>query len=90
MRLSKMILTVAGVRVKTLDMHDTIRRAKDLGLDLPVQSSNSEFFKNAKKYIKSATHKADRVNSKRELAFQLNDCDGRCRVEGRKHMAWYL
>jgi non-homologous end joining protein Ku len=90
MRLSKMILTIAGVRIKTLDMHDTIRRAKELGLNLPVLSSNSEFFRTAKRFIKTATHKADRANSKRELAFQLNECDGRCRAEGRKHMAWYL
>jgi hypothetical protein len=89
MRLSKMILTIAGARLKTRDTHDTIRKAIALDL-MPVLSSNSEFFKTAKRYIKSATHKADRINSKRELAFQLNDCEGRCRVEGRKHMAWYL
>ena len=90
MRLSKMFMTVAGIRLKTLDMHDTIRKALALGLDMPVQSDNSEFFRTAKRYIKSATHKADRVNGKKELAFQLDGCEGRCRTAGRKHMAWYL
>lgn len=90
MRLTKMILTVAGTRMKSKDTHETLRKAIALKLDLPIQSSNSMFFKTAKKHIKTATHKTDRVNSKRELDFQLAECDGRCRVEARKHMAWYL
>lgn len=90
MRLSKMILTLAGTRIKTMDAHETLRKVIALDLDIPIRSSNSMFFKTAKKYIKTATHKADRVNAKRELSFELDGCDGRCRVEGRKHMAWYL
>ena len=83
MRLSKMIMTVAGTRIKTMDTHETLRKVIALDLDIPIQSNNSMF-------IKTATHKADRQDSKKELAFQLNDCEGRCRTAGRKHMAWYL
>ena len=90
MRLSKMIITIAGTRIKTMDMHETLRKVSSLRLDFPVKSGNSMYFEAAKKHIKAATIKADRANGKKELAWDANDCEGRCPVSGRKHMSWYL